>query len=109
MNFASILSFPWRKLKPIVCRHNRSNSGLGVFPPGLTPLQWTILETKALGVTLGWDARPQVQTRSRCRCHLCGGEFWTAPGYMPNDPKFKRNADGWPLNEDGSRMAIAKD
>ena len=96
----------WRKLKSVVCKHRRDPPGISVWPLDIG--EYTVLRKETIGVTLGWGATPEVQRKTIARCHLCGEEF-AVRGYMPRDPDFKRDADGWPLNEDGSRMAIAKD
>lgn len=56
-------------------------------------------------VCLGWDALPHVRYEWEKTCRDCGSVIHT-DGYVPNDPTTKRDASGWPVNEDGSRMKI---
>lgn len=75
-------------------------------PPCTHPwMSWDILENRIDGVTLGWDARPQVYEITKIRCGICGHHFERG-GYDKHD-KTPRNEKGWPLNPDGSRMQLA--
>ena len=58
------------------------------------------------GATLGWGLNvvPCYSITERC---ICGKTRVRSGMLMPLVP-FKKDHDGWPLTEDGKRMAIAK-
>lgn len=78
------------RLRRLLCRHSH----------------YTVSET-VNGVCLGWDLSPHVSHTYHRKCRDCG-KSTTRRGYIPNDPMTRRDADGWPLTQDGKRMAIAK-
>lgn len=58
------------------------------------------------GVTLGWggDFVPHYSITHRCWC----GTERTQRGMLFPLAKVRKDIDGWPLDEDGNRIGIAK-
>lgn len=90
------------------CKHEGETYGKTIAHE-LRPGDFSVIEQKTLGVTLGWSGKPEVLRQSKLHCNLCGQDYWASPGYMPYKEleKTPRNNSGWPLNADGSRMKIA--
>ena len=94
-------------LKRRTCGHNRFH-WYGILPKGFRAMEdFTWIRDETLGVSLGWNAKPVVIHKSLCKCLRCGADFWTKPGYRPGGfYDTPRDENGWPLNEDGSKMEI---
>lgn len=58
------------------------------------------------GATLGWggDIVPCYSITERCQC----GKERTQRGMLLPLVSFRKDADHWPLDDDGKRMGIAK-
>lgn len=95
---------PFRYLRARMCKHN-SDDGFRDMKP---VTDYRVIRTECRGVILGWSLKPEVSRQALCHCNLCGADWWRPPGYIPGDPAVKRDAKGWPLNDDGSRMQIAE-
>jgi len=67
---------------------------------------WSI-EQKCLGATLSWAATPVPLYKWTKTCLKCGRKEITS-GYVPLK-SFPKDENGWPLNEDGTKMEIAND
>lgn len=64
----------------------------------LTPI--SIREIEPRGVSLGWTGRPELVRRWEKTCDKCGATVITE-GYVWRD-NIKRDARGWPLQNDGT-------
>lgn len=93
------------RYRPNPCKHHTGTQIL--FGSELGPDDFQILEKKCLGVDLSWVGRPVPVFQSRCLCNLCGAEFMGSIGYSPFD-RVERNAAGWPIDEFGNKLPVAK-
>lgn len=84
----------WFELRQKFCRHD-----------------WAFLAVKVEGVTLSWAGKPTRQFGFEYECKKCESKRYIGGKVIFNDETINiqfYDKDGWPINEQGTKLPVAE-